>query len=146
MLNPQVLDDQLSVAAQLQPADMAAVAQMGFRAILNNRPDGEAPDQPTAADLAIAAARHGLRHVHQPVQLATLGPADVLAFRTHLQALPAPVLGFCRTGTRTTTLWALAQSGRLPPEQVLARARTAGYDLESLRPRLQPAVDSRPRP
>ena len=65
---------------------------------------------------------------------------DVADFREALANLPQPVFGFCRTGTRTTTLWALANVASISADDLIARAKSAGYDLGALRPRLEGAA------
>ena len=130
------LTDQLSVTAQLAVADLAQAAAQGFRGIINNRPDGEAPDQPRSDELAAAAARHGLAYRYIPVVPGQLQEAQVDAFAEALGELPGPLLAFCRTGTRSTTLWALQAARRQDADTVLRAAASAGYDLSALRPRL----------
>lgn len=131
------ISSRLSVAPQLALADVAEAAAQGFRSIVSNRPDSEADDQPPAAAMAEEAARHGIAFRHLPVVPGEAGEAAVDAFSRHLAELPGPVLAFCRTGTRSVTLWALGEAGRLPADAILATAREAGYDLDALRPRLQ---------
>jgi sulfide:quinone oxidoreductase len=88
-----------------------------------------------------AAARHGLEVRYVPVVSGNLTDADVAAFRAAMLDLPAPSLAFCRTGTRSITLWALSQSGHLSVDATLKTANDAGYDLEGLRPRLEAKAD-----
>ncbi|MGH8157489.1 MAG: TIGR01244 family sulfur transferase [Rhodanobacter sp.] len=126
------LTEQLSVAAQLAPEDMADLATAGFRSVINNRPDGEAEDQPTNALLAAAAASHGLDYRHLPVVSGQVSDQNAVDFSEALRSLPSPVLAFCRTGTRSCSLWALQAAG--DADAVLDTARQAGYDLQSLRP------------
>jgi sulfide:quinone oxidoreductase len=95
------------------------------------------PDSPPTLDIADAAKTHGLRFTHIPVVGGAIGDEEVTAFRKALDDLPGPILGFCRTGTRTTTLWALTQAGQQPTDDILATAATAGYDLNGLRARLE---------
>jgi len=103
-LNPEV-----SVAPQLGPQDMAAVAAAGFKSVIINRPDFEAgPEQPAAADVSRAAAAAGLRCVYQPVVGTAMTQADVDRFAELLATLPRPVLAYCRTGTRCTVLYRAA--------------------------------------
>src|SRR3546814_16667400 len=73
---------------------------------------------------------------HIPVVGGSIGDSDVAAFADALEQADGPVLGFCRTGTRSTTLWALGQAGKQPTEAILKTAAAAGYDLAALRPRL----------
>lgn len=128
------LTEKLSVSAQVELADIPALAAQGFRSLINNRPDGEADDQPPSATLAAAAQRAGLTYRHVPVVSGQLQEAQIDAFAAALAQIPAPVLAFCRTGTRSTTLWALQADGS--SDVILETARAAGYDLTALRPRL----------
>lgn len=128
------LVDQLSVAAQIDVADIATLAAQGFRSVINNRPDGEAEGQPASTWLEAAARQAGLVYRHIPVVSGQLSDAQVQAFADALDALPRPVLAFCRTGTRSTMLWALQAGG--PADAILQIAQEAGYDLSALRSRL----------
>jgi len=105
------LSERLSVTAQIDAADIGALCARGFRSIINNRPDGEADDQPTSAALAAAALRHGLSYRHIPVVSGQVFQAQIDAFSAALAELPPPVLAFCRTGTRSSSLWALQEAG-----------------------------------
>jgi len=127
----------LSVSAQIAPQDMGVAASRGFRAVVINRPDGEGDDQPSSSDLIEAAEANGLAVRYAPVVAGEVTDADVAAFAAVMRELPAPVLAFCRTGTRSATLWALSQAGRLSTDAILATTAEAGYDLSGLRPRLE---------
>lgn len=131
------LDETLSASPQVTLEDLGAIAAQGYRSVISNRPDGEAPDQPNAAEIASAANAAGLEFRHLPVVGGAIGEADVAAFETALADLPRPILGFCRTGTRTTTLWALARRDEQPADALIATAKAAGHDLAGLRPRLE---------
>jgi sulfide:quinone oxidoreductase len=135
------LTEQLSVAAQIDVADIAALAAQGFRSVINNRPDGEVDGQPTGAVLEVAARQAGLDYRHIPVVSGQLQDVQVQAFAAALEELPGPMLAFCRTGTRSTTLWALQADG--PADAVLETARAAGYDLSAWRSRLSAGVHGR---
>ena len=134
------LDEALSASPQIAPEDLPAIAAQGFRSVISNRPDGEEPGQPSTEDLRHAAEAAGLAFAHVPVVGGAISDQDVADFREALADLPQPVFGFCRTGTRTTTLWALANAGAQTPENLIARAKSAGYDLGALRPRLEGAA------
>ena len=134
------LDDGFCVAPQLNPEDLSALAAAGIRSLVCNRPDGEADDQPGSPAMAAAAAAQGLEFAYLPVISGAIGDADVHAFAAALEQLPGPVLAYCRTGTRSATLWALSQAGQRPLDDILARAARAGFDLGQLRPRLQAAA------
>lgn len=133
------LDANLSASPQLTPDDVATAAAQGFRTIIDLRPDGEDPAQPAAATIEAAARQHGLAFAYIPVVPGQVSDAQVDAMARALAEQPGPALGYCRTGTRVATLWALAQSGKVDPDTLLKTAHDAGYDLEKLRPRLQPA-------
>lgn len=128
------LVDQLSVAAQIDADDIATLAARGFRSVINNRPDGEAEGQPASALLEAAARQAGLAYRYIPVVSGQLSDAQVQAFADALDALPRPALAFCRTGTRSTMLWALQADD--PADEILQIAQEAGYDLSALRSRL----------
>lgn len=129
------LTDQLSVAAQINVDDIATIAARGFRSIVNNRPDGEAPGQPGNAELELAAQQAGLGWRFLPVLSGQFTEAQVQGFAEALDDLPGPVLAFCRSGTRCSALWALQAEGSA--DDILSTTRTAGYDLSMLRPWLE---------
>ncbi len=100
------LDSSLAVAGQLSPGDMAAIREAGFSSVINNRPDGEGgPSQPSHSEIKAAADAVGLHYVYQPVISSQMTMDDADRFHEHLEALPKPVLAFCRTGTRCTRLF-----------------------------------------
>lgn len=133
------LSDTLSVSPQIDIADLATLAARGFRSVINNRPDDEEAGQPRNAELAQAAQAAGLGYLHLPVISGQwqIGQAD--AFGDALASLPGPILAFCRTGTRSASLWACQAARTQDVSSVLARTRAAGYDLSSLTPRLEAA-------
>jgi len=126
------LTDQLSVAAQISADDMATIAAQGFRSIVNNRPDDEAPGQPANAELEAAARQAGLEWRHIPVISGKVNDEQVRSFAEALGQLPGPVLAFCRSGTRCSVLWALQAEGTA--DTILATTEAAGYELSMLRP------------
>ena len=131
------LTEQFSVAAQISPDDIAGLVAAGFRSLINNRPDGEAQDQPASALLADVAAAHGVAYRYLPVVSGQLCDQDAVDFSTALRSMPPPVLAFCRSGTRSTNLWALAQASRGgDPETLTTKAAGAGYDISGIRPLL----------
>lgn len=131
------LTPNISVGGQMTEPNLAEAAAAGFRSIINNRPDGEAADQPRSQELAAAAERLGLKYWHIPVVSGQLSEEQVEAFREAMSGAEKPALAFCRSGTRSATLWALAASDRLSPNEILQTVAEAGYDLESLRPQLE---------
>jgi sulfide:quinone oxidoreductase len=136
-MKPMPLTPRLSVAPQLTESDLEEAARAGFRTVLSNRPDGESPDQPSNATLAATARRLGLEFLQVPVVSGQLTDDQIEAMKTALAEAEAPVLAFCRTGTRSTMLWALASAGELAPEAIIRTAAEAGFNLEAIRPRLE---------
>jgi sulfide:quinone oxidoreductase len=108
----------------------------GFKAIVCNRPDGEGPDQPLFAEIERAAAATGLSARYVPVASGKVSDEDASKFSAAMSVLPKPVLAYCRSGTRSTTLWALAEAGKRPPEEIVGTARTAGFDVTGVAGRI----------
>jgi uncharacterized protein (TIGR01244 family) len=105
------VNEEFAVAAQLSAAQVHDVNAMGFRALLNTRPDGEGgPDQPSHAEISAAAKALGLAYVFIPISPSTQTDADVVQMREALKTLPRPILGFCRSGNRVRRLYDLAQA------------------------------------
>ena len=128
------LEPDIAVAPQLVEADFAEIAARGFRSVVNNRPDGEAPDQLANAQAAAAAHRHGLTFRYQPVKNASATDDDVVStFARLVDELPGPILFYCRTGTRCTILWTQVAAPRLGVDAALSIAQDAGYELDVLR-------------
>ena len=124
---------EFSVAPQLALEDLETAAAQGFKLVINNRPDGEAPDQPTAAVMEAAAKAAGLAYVHIPVS-GMARPDQIEAMQAAIGQADGPVLAYCRSGTRSITTWALGQaaSGARPRTEIVELAREAGYDLSPL--------------
>ena len=134
-LSPRTLDDRLSVHPQITEADIAEAAKLGFKTIINNRPDGEEPGQLASARAADVARANGLDYVYLPFTSATLTPDVVSAFGRALQEKAGPILAHCRSGTRCSQVWALSEAarGEIQTDEILSRAAEAGYDLEPMR-------------
>lgn len=128
-----------AVAAQLGTADIARAAAEGYRTIISNRPDGEAPGQPSASEIKAAAEAAGLTFKHIPFSGLPPAPAVVMDTAQALDEANGPVLAYCRSGTRSITAWALAQAlaGSHTPDEIIALAQKAGYDLTGARGALE---------
>ena len=123
----------LSAAGKLDAGDIEALARAGVRTIINNRPDGEDPGQLPAAEARRLAQDHGIAYHHIPVTAATLSRADVEAFAAVLQEAPQPVVAHCRSGTRSTLLWALARlRDGADPFALIGEAARHGIDITAL--------------
>lgn len=106
----QALTPDVCVAPQLSPEAMAEAAALGFKSVVNNRPDFEhGPDQPTSAEIEAAARAAGLEYRHLPVAGGYQSPEEIAAFADLLAELPRPLLAFCRSGARSTRLFVQAQ-------------------------------------
>ena len=106
----QQLSPDVCVAGQLDPAAMAWAAQVGFKSVINNRPDFEGgPAQPTHAAMQAAAHAAGLEYVFLPVQGAYQSPEEIARFAHLMNTLPKPILAFCRSGARSGRLFQAAQ-------------------------------------
>jgi sulfide:quinone oxidoreductase len=131
----------LSVTGRLDRPDIESLAHAGVRTIINNRPDGEDPGQLPAAEARRLAEALGIAYHHIPITAATLSRADVDAFAATLRNAPTPVVAHCRSGTRSTLLWALSRMREgADPFALVAEAARHGIDIASL-----PAVGARLR-
>lgn len=133
------LDRKTLVAdSQIEASHMTEALARGVTMIINNRPDGEEPDQPSTADLEAAAKAAGLGYAHIPVEL-EFSDDKVEALAAALAGAEGRVLLSCRSGTRSAYLWALARAreGALP-EALDRHARRAGYNLRPIMPWLRP--------
>ncbi len=126
------INDSVSVSGQISVDDVAAIKATGFVSIVNNRPDGEAPDQPDNASIEAAAKAAGLKYHFIPMGREGVSAQMVEQTRAALDEAGGPVFCYCRTGTRSTTLWALSQAGRQPAEDIVSAAANAGYDMSHL--------------
>jgi len=131
-MDTRPLTAELSVAPQITVADVRALREAGFRAIVCNRPDGEAADQPNFDELERAALEQGLQVRYLPAESGKVSDEQGTAFGALMAELPKPVLAYCRTGMRSTTLWALTQAGKLPLPEIIERASKAGFDLKGV--------------
>tara|TARA_R110001599_G_scaffold353512_1_gene593423 strand:+ start:11322 stop:13019 length:1698 start_codon:yes stop_codon:yes gene_type:complete len=126
------LTEQFSVSGQLTTEEVKALAAQGIKSLICNRPDGEAADQPNVAEIQAAADEAGIALAYLPVEPGKFSGKDVSNFLAALQRLPSPVHAFCRTGTRSVSLWALGQRRMGIGSQVLLDTAAAqGYDLSS---------------
>ena len=125
------LTDEVAVSPQISVSDIEAIAAKGFRSVICNRPDGESLDQPDYAEIEAAARKAGLEFRYQPIVGGQLGIEDAEEFGKSLEELPRPIFAYCRSGTRSATLWSLSQAGNLPADDILQSARNAGYDMSA---------------
>jgi len=129
----RALDETTFVAGQIWPEDVAGAAAEGVTMIVNNRPDREEPGQPEGAEIEAAARAAGMEYRFVPVS-SGISEAQIAAMADALEAADGKVLAYCRSGTRSTMLWALARA-RLGEkgESLAEKAAAAGYDLAPIR-------------
>lgn len=126
------INDRVSVSGQITPEHVAEIKAAGFVTIVNNRPDGEAPEQPEGAAIRAAAEAAGLDYVEIQMGRQGVSPEMIAQTQAVLAQSEGPVFCYCRTGTRSTTLWALAQAGHMDASEIIASAANAGYDMSHL--------------
>lgn len=126
------LTNNISVADQITVSDVEAIAQRGFKSLICNRPDGEGPDQPGYKEIESAAKNFGLEARYLPAETGKVTDEQGREFEKLMEEMPKPILAYCRSGMRSTTMWALASSEKLPPTTIIETAAKAGYDMKAL--------------
>ena len=130
------LAENFYVAGQMKPDDVGAAAAVGVKHVVNNRPDGEALGQPASDAIKKACDAAGLDYRYAPISGGVF-PAWAIADLRDCIATQEPVLAFCRSGARSTRLWALTQVGSLSIDDIVNIAAAAGYDLSDFRDALE---------
>lgn len=131
------LSDRVWASPQIGTAEVGAAAAQGISLIINNRPEGESDDQTCGNDIAAAAHAAGMAYVAIPVTHAGFSEPQVAAMAAALADENTKVLAYCRSGTRSTLLWALAEaSGGADPAELARQAMAAGYDIANIAPLL----------
>ncbi len=137
------LSENVSVAGQLNPADVATIAEQGYKTIICNRPDGEASDQPEYDTIRQTAENAGLSVVFMPVLSSGPTQQNIGEFSAALDTAQSPILAYCRTGTRCTILWALSQGAKgMPVDDIVSAAANAGYDVSKVAARISQSQTS----
>ncbi|MEM8986591.1 MAG: TIGR01244 family sulfur transferase [Pseudomonadota bacterium] len=134
------ITDTVFVSGQIQSGDLSAAAASGVKTVVNNRPDGEERNQPASAEIEAAAKAAGLAYAHVPVAGMGIGHEDLDAFDAAEKT--GPVLAFCKSGLRSTLVWALAAArrGEQDVHDILETAREAGYDISGARAMIEAAA------
>ena len=132
-----------SVAPQLEPGDMAALAEQGVSTVICNRPDAENPPPLQAAAMQAAAEAAGLNFVFNPVVGGQLTLDNVEEQADAIDAAEGPVVAYCASGNRSTIVWALGQAGQMPTDEIIARGEKWGYQLEWLRPQIEALAEQK---
>ena len=123
----------LSVCEQIAVSDISEIVSAGFKSVICNRPDGEGADQPTFAEIEAAARAAGIVVAHQPIISGKVSEEDAATFGELADRLRKPILAYCRTGTRSATIWSLSEGARgRPITDILAATKMAGYDMSGV--------------
>ncbi len=130
------IDSNYFVSEQISVADLADIQAQGIRSIICNRPDGEGVDQPTHIELEAAAKASGIHFRYLPIDKGMIRDEQVDEFVQAFNEMPRPVLGFCRSGMRSTSLWSLANASTLGLNEIINKTAAAGYDVAPLTKRI----------
>lgn len=126
--------DTFYASPQITAEDIAEASGLGVRLVINNRPEGESEDQTSGAVIEEAARAAGMDYVAIPVTHAGFSEPQVSAMAQALEKTDQPILAYCRSGTRSTLLWSLAEASRgKNPQKLAAQAANAGYDVSPVR-------------
>jgi sulfide:quinone oxidoreductase len=131
-MNIRKIDDRLAVSPQIAVDDLPKLAAEGYRAVICNRPDGEGGDQPSFEEIERAARENGLEARYLPVASGLVRDEDAEEFAEAMRTLPGPVVAYCRSGTRSATLWALSEAKRRPLPEILGKTKAVGYDMSGV--------------
>lgn len=127
------LTDSYSVTPQITPEDLSAIKAAGYRTVICNRPDPEIPEDLHAEAMRAAVEAAGLRFVVNPVFPGQLTMENVEIQRDTIDDAEGPVLAYCASGNRSSIVWALANAGRVPTDDLIAAAGKYGYQLAQFR-------------
>lgn len=130
-----------AVSPQIAPEDLAAIKAAGYTTIINNRPDGEIPPHLQHRQMQAAATVLGLTYVQNTVIGGAMTDANVVAQGAALAAASGPVLAYCASGNRSSVVWALANAGKMPTDDLIALPAKFGYQLEGLRGQINALAD-----
>lgn len=126
------INDQLTVSGQILPTEMTTLVEKGFKTLICNRPDEEVEEalQSTAIETAAAAAGLSFRYI--PIYPGQFTEDAITELTTAMTELDGPIYAYCRSGTRSCTLWALSQAGVLDADDIISQAADGGYDLRGM--------------
>lgn len=123
---------EFAVAPQISTANIEEIKALGYVAVINNRPDNETIDQPTSDEIQTLVEAAGLDYYFLPIQSGTLPEDAVHQTQELISKIDGPVFAYCRSGTRSITLWALSQIGKTETKDIISATEQAGYNLPFL--------------
>lgn len=126
-----------AVSPQIESADIAAIKAAGYTTIINNRPDAEIPPHLQGRTMRAAVEAAGLTYVANPVIGGAMTMQNVQAQAAAIAQSSGPVFAYCASGNRSSVVWALANAGQMPVDDLIALPARHGYALEGLRPQLE---------
>jgi uncharacterized protein (TIGR01244 family) len=126
------INEQLTVSGQILPDDMSNLVERGFKTLICNRPDGEVEEALQSATMAAAATAAGLNFRYLPIYPGQFTEETISELTTAMTELDGPIYAYCRSGTRSCTLWALSQAGVLAADDIISQAANGGYDLRGM--------------
>jgi uncharacterized protein (TIGR01244 family) len=127
----KIIEDYV-VSDQIVEEDIVKLKEAGFKTIFCNRPDNEEQNQVTVNSIRDKVIENGLDFIHQPVVGGQISQNDVDQFSDYYDNAEKPIFAYCRTGTRSSMLWALSESGKRPVDEILQLTFAAGYNLNNL--------------
>jgi uncharacterized protein (TIGR01244 family) len=127
----KIIDDYV-VSDQIKTEEITIIKNKGFKTIFCNRPDSEEVNQITVKSIQDQADKDGLNFIHQPVIGGQITQQDVDLFKAHYASAEKPIFAYCRSGTRSSMLWALSESSVRPIDEILKLTTAAGYNLSNL--------------
>ncbi len=132
----KIIDDNYYVSEQVVVDDLDEIKSSGIRTIICNRPDGEGADQPTHQEIETRAKELGIEFRYIPIDKGMILDEQVHAFTQAFDELPRPILAYCRSGMRSSTLWSLANANEIELNEIIEKTAKAGYDMVPLSKRI----------
>jgi len=129
--------DTMAVSPQIQPDDIEAIKAAGYKVIINNRPDGEVAGQPLSNEIEALSVDADIDYHYIPMIPGELRQDMIDELNEVLDNADGPVFAYCRSGTRSITLWSLSQAGKVPTDEIIAAGSANGYDLAPMRPTIE---------
>ena len=133
----RALTPDYAVSPQIEPANLPAIKAAGYVTVIDNRPDGEIPPHLHTETMRAAAEALGLTFVVNPVIGGMLTIENVTAQAAGIAASAGPVLAYCASGNRSSVVWALANAGKRPVDDLIGLPARFGYQLDHLRPQIE---------